>query len=317
MAPAVDQSTPLVGGPHPASAPVMVHYMQDDAALAGREIDLPMTEGKYAKMVDPSMPLMLQNVMTRDEYKHQVEEINDLLHKTSDPYVKAISNYIKVVYGIAIVMLASFLICFVLIFFTFGLSFIVLFFLWLVLIIFSFAYRLTMRSKIKTLKDKGDEQSRHGLNDISDKWAPRGIAWRQKEGSAQMMVSTRRRGMMFTVIRPLVIYVELAPNAAQLFRATQGGQSAPAVGYPQQQQQQQQQQPQQAYPPQYPPQGMQAYPQQGYPQQGHPQQGFQQQAMYPQQAQQPVAYPQQAQNAGYPQQAQPVTYDQQDSINQV
>ena len=148
---AIDQTTPLVGGPHPYSSPAVVHYVQDDMALAGREVDLPMTGGAYAKYVDDSMPLMLNNVMTRDEYRHQVEEINDLIHKTSDPYLSAINTLRKVIYGTMFVMLASFVICFVLIFFTFGLSLIALFFIWFIGIFVSICYRFTMYSRIRSL----------------------------------------------------------------------------------------------------------------------------------------------------------------------
>lgn len=294
---AVDQTTPLVGGPHPTSAPAVVHYVQDDMALAGREVDLPMTEGKYAKLVDPSMPLMLNNVMTRQEYQRQVEEINDLIHRTSEPYVSAIGTYVKVLYGLMFAMLGTFIVCFVLIFFTFGLSMIALFIIWFVLAIFSIVYRFSMTSKIKKMKREGDEKSRRGLGEISEKWAPRGIAWRQKEGQAQMMVSTRRRGMVFSIIRPLVMYIELAPNAGQLFRATQQQQQQPVGGYPQQPVGGYPQQQMGGYPQQqpmaYPPQQQQQQPMAGYPQQ--------QPMAYPQQQTYPPQYPPEGTNA-YPQQ---------------
>mmetsp|Transcript_1335 Transcript_1335/g.4809 ORF Transcript_1335/g.4809 Transcript_1335/m.4809 type:complete len:306 (-) Transcript_1335:55-972(-) len=210
MAPSADTPAPPV-----SYAP----QIQSDDVLAGREFELPMVGGPYAKLVDPSMPLMLQNTMGSDEYKDQVEEINQLLEESSRPYVNFITRFRTFYITTMIALMVFFFVCFILAFFTAGISIIVLFVVWVpavpALIIGTFYSRFAIKEK----KRQGDEKSRVGLSEINEKWRQRGIAWRQKEGSPVFVNTTgTRRRMAWLTINPLVIIIELAPNAATLFR---------------------------------------------------------------------------------------------------
>lgn len=221
MAPAAEQQTvqPIVGFEQQGYAPQQQSVQPDGVALAGSQFDLPMDSGKYSKKVDTTMPLVLQNVMTPEEYREQVQEINDLLERTSEPYVRFIPTFQTIYVVVLVVMIALFIGAFIGAFFTMGITIVALFIVWIPATIGIIGGTFYARYAIAEKKKKGDEQSRLGLATISEKWLPRGIAWRQKEGEAVFaQLTAGRRRLSWITIRPLMITIELAPNAASLFR---------------------------------------------------------------------------------------------------
>lgn len=189
-----------------AFAPQQQFIQADSDALAGCQFELPMGGGKYSKKVDDGMPLTLQNVMTPAEYKEQVEAINDLLETTSEPYVRFIKTFQTVYIITIIVLLVLFVGAFIGSFFTMGLTIVALFVVWIPAVIGMIAATFYARYAIADKKKSGDEASRAGLAAISEKWLPRGIAWRQKEGEAVFAnLTAGRRRMSWITIRPLVV----------------------------------------------------------------------------------------------------------------
>ena len=200
MAPAAEQQMPQPTAGYPqqqqAYAPPQQHVQPDDHILAGQQFELPMGGSKYCKKMDDSMPLTLQNVMSPDEYREQAEDINDLLERTSEPYVRFIKTFQVTYIVVLIVMMVLFVGAFIGSFFTMGLTIVALFIVWIPAVIAIIAGTFYARYAIAEKKKAGDEECRAGLAAISEKWNPRGIAWRQKEGEAVFANLTMGRRRM-------------------------------------------------------------------------------------------------------------------------
>lgn len=192
------------------------NIQMDSGNLAGREFELPAITENNVRLLETTMPLMLANVMGREEFSRQASEINREFSMTG---ADAIAVARRIQYASV-----SFLVIFLVLMvggtiasiFTFGLAMIPVMIIWLVLMVFYVILIFYYAHAAKKARAKQIQLDRAFLADVSDTWASRGIAWRLREG-APVAVAASRYGRIIHHI-PMLVYLEIAPNAAQLFQ---------------------------------------------------------------------------------------------------
>jgi len=200
-----------------ADSPAYSDGMMSSDGLAGREFELPaITESNGLRMLETQMPLMLSNVMDRREYKEQAEEINREFAITGADFVGRQKRLRNAVIAFFVVIMVVMIVGIVASLFTFGLAMIPAMVIYMVILIVYIVYVIYAGFSIKKARANQIAIDRAFLVEVSERWAPRGIAFRLREG-APVAVGATRHGRIISNI-PMLVFIEMAPNAAQLFR---------------------------------------------------------------------------------------------------